>query len=174
MKLTKQQIGLGFALLVTLWLTFWGTSPTSQSTNSDIVMPTRTLNTLPQNAPAQTDLTVLKRQFIPAEQNLFTVPPAPIIVATQKPTAQKAMHKIVAAPLPMLPLPFKYLGRWQTAESQSVSLDYRGEVLTVQAGDTIGGQYQVARIAEVAGGLQVQFLNLQNNQLQTMQIGAAQ
>jgi hypothetical protein len=172
---TKQQLGLAFALLATLWLTFWGTSAsTDQSNNGDIVLPARTLNTVPQNAPIQADLTLLKRQFIPTEHNLLTVPPAPIIVATQKPMAQKSLQKQIEMPPPVLPLPFKYLGRWQTAELQSVSLDYQGEVLTVQAGDTIDGQYQVTKIAEVVGGLQIQFLSLRNNQLQTMQIGAVQ
>ena len=176
MKLfTKQQLGLGFALLATLWLTFWGTSATTdQDNNSDIVLPARTLKMGQKNLPAQADLTVLKRQFIVAEHNLFTVPPAPIIALIQKPMVQKPVQKTVAMPPPVLPLPFKYLGRWQTAELQSVSLDYHGEVLNVQAGDMIDGQYQVTKIEGVAGGLQIQFLSLSNNQIQTMQIGAVQ
>ena len=176
MKLfTKQQLGLGFALLATLWLTFWGTNATTgQDNNSDIVLPARTLKMGQKNLPAQADLTVLKRQFIVAEHNLFTVPPAPIIALIQKPMVQKPVQKTVAMPPPVLPLPFKYLGRWQTAELQSVSLDYHGEVLNVQAGDMIDGQYQVTKIEGVAGGLQIQFLSLSNNQIQTMQIGAVQ
>jgi hypothetical protein len=159
--MTKRNLILFSALLVTLWLT-WRTHEQAQTIA--LAGPTRELevNVLPNKAPQPISQLVLSdREIAPSQNNLFDTPAVPV----QAPSKQ-AVYK---APPPMAPpLPFKYLGRMQAGESSGVMLNVQGEVTPIQQGDMLLGQYQVQSITETGTSLQIQFLYLPLNQIQTL------
>ncbi len=172
MAWNRRQWMLVAALVITLGLTWW----TSRDDKSVAVsLPTREAS--PEAARQYRHLAqdivggslhLTKRPLVGMQSDLFeaekllTPQPSRSHVVTRKPA-------VPAVP----PLPFKYLGRWQDSASQTVSLDYQGDILTVQAGDIIAsGQYKLVTIEESAAGLQIQFLNIPLNKIQLLQIGA--
>lgn len=166
MAISRNHLLLGLALLVTLGLT-WKSA--QEDVAPEIALPTRvasgTLSTAPQ-APLMA-LALKQRPLVEMQSDLFAAPTKPMKAQRQ------ASRKIAALPAAAPALPFKYLGRWQAGGAQTVSLDYRGEVLTVQAGDAIDGQYKLVAINEGPAGLQIQFLYTPLNQTQVMHIGTA-
>jgi hypothetical protein len=166
MAISRNHLLLGLALLVTLGLT-WKTA--QEDAAPEIALPTRvasgTLSTATQVPPVT--LALKQRLLVEMRANLFAGPARSVVVPRQAP------RKIAALPAAAPALPFKYLGRWQAGGAQTVSLDYRGEVLTVQAGDVIAGQYKLVTINEGPAGLQIQFLYTPLNQTQVMHIGTA-
>ena len=159
--MTKRNIILLSALLVTLWLT-WRTHEQEQAV--ELAAPTREL---PVNASPNTlsqsigQLILSERKTEPSQTNLFSTPAVPLNAPVKK-TALKP-------PPPIAPiLPFKYLGRMQAGSGNGVMLDVQGEVTPIQQGDILQGQYKVQSITETAAGLQIQFLYLPLNQIQTL------
>lgn len=157
--MTRKNILLS-ALLVTLWLT-WRAYEQEQVV--ELAAPTREL---PVNASPNTlsqsigQLILSERKAEPSQTNLFSTPGVPLN-APVKMTAPK--------PPPTAPiLPFKYLGRMQAGSGNGVMLDVQGEVTPIQQGDILQGQYKVQSITETAAGLQIQFLYLPLNQIQTL------
>lgn len=159
--MTKRNIIFLSALLVTLWLT-WRTFEQEQAV--ELAAPTRELPanaTLNLGTKASSQLVLSARKISSSQTNLFSAPQ----VLVQAPS-KKAVFK---APLPSAPtLPFKYLGRMQAGEGGGIMLDVQGEVTPIQQGDILQGQYKVQSITETAAGLQIQFLYLPLNQIQTL------
>lgn len=159
--LTKRQLILTIALLVTLWLT-WHSREHEQSI--EISQPTRVLNTLQLNAPKlasnDTQLILKNRDLPDSSENLFSIP---VKVLPQ------ASSTVFKTPKPVAPaLPFKYLGRMLVGDGSGVMLNVQGEVTPIQQGDVLLGQYRVQAIHENAGALEIQFLYLPLNQTQTL------
>jgi hypothetical protein len=68
------------------------------------------------------------------------------------------------------PLPFKYLGRMQAGSGNGVMLNVQGEVTPIKQDDMLLGQYKVQSITEAGTNLQIQFLYLPLNQIQTLNV----
>lgn len=169
MRLNRSQWLLVLASLVTLLLT-WQTSRQERATATSL--PTRVL------AVGSTDmanidqgsalLTLPERTLTPLQSDLF----APPVIIVAKPQLQQA--RVQAAPKPVAPpLPFKYVGRWQDQEKSTVMIDYRGDIIPIKQGDMVAGQYKVLAINTPPAGVQIQFLMVPFNQIQTMQAGVA-
>jgi hypothetical protein len=158
--MTKRNILLLSALLVTLWLT-WRSHEQEQSIA--LAEPTRELaaNVLPSASQPTSQLVLSARKIALSQTNLFDTPP----VLIQAPAKQVVFK---APPPSAPPLPFKYLGRMQAGEGIGVMLDVRGEVTPIQQGDILQSQYKVQSITKTATGLQIQFLYLPLNQIQTL------
>ena len=167
MAISRQHLLLGLALLVTLALT-WKTAKEERAA-PELALPTRVASGAPQTAidAPSAALMLKQRPLVEMQSDLFAAPAKPVAAPRMAP------RKAVAAPKMAPALPFKYLGRWQAGNSQTVSLDYRGEVLTVQAGDVIDAQYKLVAINEGPAGLQMQFLYIPLNQTQVIHIGTA-
>jgi len=159
--LTKRQLMLMTALLVTLWLT-WQSSKHEQSI--EISQPTRVLNTVQtvaQKLVSHNTKLILKNRDLPdSSENLFSTPIKAL---------PQASNTVFTAPKPVAPpLPFKYLGRMLVGTGSGVMLNVQGEVMPIQQGDVLLGQYKVQAIHENAGSLEIQFLYLPLNQMQTL------
>lgn len=159
--LTKRQLMLMTALLVTLWLT-WQSSKHEQSI--EISQPTRVLNTVQtddQKLVSNNTKLILKNRDLPdSSENLFSTPIKAL---------PQASNTVFTAPKPVAPpLPFKYLGRMLVGTGSGVMLNVQGEVMPIQQGDVLLGQYKVQAIHENAGSLEIQFLYLPLNQMQTL------
>jgi hypothetical protein len=170
MTLSKSQILLLLASLVTLYLT-WAAYQDEPAT---IALPTRTLAPTGLLAKFGTDkadfnlqTSTQERALVPLTSDLF----APPKIEPEPPT-----YAAVKPPPPPVapPLPFKYLGRWQDADKSMVMIDYQGEVIAIKAGDIVANKYKVVSINESASSVQIQFLMIPLNQLQTMQARAGQ
>ncbi len=172
--MSRKNLILLSALLVTIWLTWQSYHQENQQTAlalinpEKIALPTRTLNAaqalplLDSNAIA---LVLSARDFSASTVNLFATPP----VAASIPI-KKTVYK---APPPVAPpLPFKYIGRIQAGEGNGVMLNVDGKVMPIQTGDILLGQYKVQAINESAAGLQIQFLYVPLNQVQTLYAAA--
>jgi hypothetical protein len=158
--MTRKNILLLSALLVTLWLT-WRTHEQEQAVA--LAAPTRELpaNAAPNMASQSDQLVLSAREIAPSQTNLFDTPPIPV----QAPSKQV----VYKAPPPMAPpLPFKYLGRMQAGSGNGVMLNVQGEVMPIQQDDMLLGQYKVQSITETGTSLQIQFLYLPLNQIQTL------
>ncbi len=158
--MTKRNILLLSALLVTLWLT-WRSHEQEQTIA--LAEPTRelTANASPSASQPISQLVLSARKIALTQTNLFDTPP----VLIQAPAKQA----VLKAPPPSAPaLPFKYLGRMQTGEGIGVMLDIRGEVTPIQQGDILLGLYKVQSISKTGTDLQIQFLYLPLNQIQTL------
>lgn len=174
MILTKSQIGLILASVVTLYFT-WAALQNDPS--EEIALPTRTLSSTstPVNAMDKTtsfnlQTSLQERQLVPLRGDLFTAPKV-VVRYTAKPQVNvKPKPVFVAAP----PLPFKYFGRYQDDDKNAVLIDYRGEVTPIKVGDIVANQYKVLAINESANSVQIQFLMMPLNQIQTMQARAGQ
>ncbi len=179
MIFTKSQIGLILASVITLYFT-WEALKTEDSAN--IALPTRTLsnNSLPIKAPPKSasfnlQQSLQNRDLVPLTGNLFSAPkvlvyqPAPITKPKFIASAPAFVPKPIAPPLP-----FKYVGRFQDDDKKTVIIDYLGEVITIKVGDIVANQYKVLAINESANSIQVQFLMMSLNQIQTMQARAGQ
>ena len=169
MRLSRTQWLLVLASFVTLLLT-WKVS--RQERGMETSLPTRVLaagNTNTANIDqASAPLTLPKRALTPLKSDLF----APPVIVVAKP--QRQQMQVIATPKPVAPpLPFKYVGRWQDQEKSAVMIDYRGEIIPIKQGDTVAGQYKVLSINTSPVGLQIQFLMIPFNQIQTMQAGVA-
>ncbi|MFW5432778.1 MAG: hypothetical protein ACKE5M_06300 [Methylophilaceae bacterium] len=169
MKLSQPQILLILASLVTLGLT-WKTY--QDEANADTVLPTRVLaekqNNVVDRIDTNANLVMPDRPLVPLTGDLF---------ARQyvKPKVYKrVLKKRVAKKKDTTVLPFKYLGRWQGKEKQVVMLDYYGELVIVKAGDVIANKYKVEAIDELAGRIQVKFLVMSLNTIQTLQARVGQ
>lgn len=173
MRLSKSQIMLALASLATLWLT-WKTYENAEPIAT--VLPTREVSASREKMPAMTessqiDFTLQKRPLIALTGDLFS---------PQKIKLTKSIHAH-ALPLSQAiapPLPFKYMGRWQDSDKRAVLIDYQGEVIAIKEGDIIANQYKVVAINELSGSdspsiMQIQFLMIPLNQIQTMQVGGA-
>lgn len=174
MILTKSQIGLILASVITLYLT-WAALKTDNST--EIALPTRTLsnasspvNAMDKAASFNLQTSLQKRQLVPLTGDLFTVPKVVVSYAPKPIINTKPKPVFVAAP----PLPFKYFGRFQDDDKNAVLIDYRGEVIAIKVGDIVANQYKVLAINESANSVQIQFLMMPLNQIQTMQARAGQ
>lgn len=164
--MTRRNYILTAALLVTLWLT-WVSLQAPKT--PDISAPTRELpSSMQAHRASDTSLVLSKRDIAPSVANLFETPVVP------KQITRAATFK---APPPVAPpLPFKYLGRVQAVGNDATlndltlgaMLDVQGEVVRIQQGDTVLGQYRVLAIRETADGLQIQFLYLPLKQTQTL------
>jgi hypothetical protein len=176
MMLSKSQIGLIFASVVTLYFT-WAALKNDNS--ADIALPTRTMSgaSLPskfeeKQANFNLQQNLQNRDLVPLVGDLFTAP-KPAVIAP----APVAKTKFVAPPIPKPvapPLPFKYVGRFQDDDKNAVMIDYQGEIIAVNVGDIVANQYKVVAINESANSVQVQFLMMPLNQIQTMQARAGQ
>jgi hypothetical protein len=158
--MTRKNILLFGALLVTLWLT-WRTHEQEQTIA--LAAPTRELpaKAAPNMALQPEQLVLSAREIAPSQVNLFDAPVVPV----QAPRKQV----VYKAPPPVAPpLPFKYLGRMQAGAGNGVMLDVQGEVTPIQQGDMLLGQYKVQSITEAGTSLQIQFLYLPLNQIQTL------
>lgn len=159
--LTKRQLILTSALLVTLWLT-WQSRKHEQSI--EISQPTRVLNTAQTDAQkfvSNDSQLILKTRDLPeSSENLFSTPEKVFVPAS---------NTVFKAPKPVAPaLPFKYLGRMFAGTGSGVMLNVQGEVTPIQQGDVLLGQYKVQAIHENAGLLEIQFLYMPLNQTQTL------
>ena len=160
--MTRSNYILISVLLITLWLTW---TSYKQEKSIEVSLPTREL---PLNsivnasglAASITPLTLGERKIVPSLTNLFEPP----VVLPQ--VEHKAKFKALPPVAPALP--FAYLGRIQTRAGNDVMLDVRGEVTHIQQGDILLGQYKVQAINENVAGLQLQFLYLPLNQIQTL------
>lgn len=159
--MTRKNILLLSALLITLWLT-WRTHEQEQAI--ELAAPTRELpaNVSPSIiTKAHSQFALKHREIAPSQTNLFATPAVPM----QAPVKMT----VFKPPPPTAPvLPFKYLGRMQAGSGNGVILDVQGEVTPIQQGDVLQGQYKVQSITETAAGLQIQFLYLPLNQIQTL------
>ena len=160
--LTKRNLILMTALLITLWLT-WQSREHKQSI--EISQPTRVLNTAQagtQKLASKNTQLILKTRTLPdSSENLFSTPPVK--------APPQASNTVFIAPKPVAPaLPFKYLGRMLVGAGSGVMLNVQGEVTPIQQGDVLLGQYKVQAIHENAGALEIQFLYLPLNQIQTL------
>ncbi len=160
--LTKRNLILMAALLVTLWLT-WQSRKHEESI--EISQPTRVLNTLQLNGQKlvsnDTPLILKTRDLPESSENLFSTPPVK--------APPQARNTEFTATKPVAPaLPFKYLGRMLVGAGSGVMLNVQGEVTPIQQGDVLLGQYKVQAIHENAGALEIQFLYLPLNQTQTL------
>ncbi|ADI30102.1 hypothetical protein M301_1722 [Methylotenera versatilis 301] len=149
------------ALLVTLWLT-WQSSKHEQSI--EISQPTRVLNTVQTDdkklVSNNTKLILKNRDLPDSSENLFSTPIKAL---------HQASNAAFTAPKPVAPpLPFKYLGRMLVGTGSGVMLNVQGEVMPIQQGDVLLGLYKVQAIYENAGSLEIQFLYLPLNQMQTL------
>ncbi len=173
MRLSKSQIVLTLGSLATLWLTwktYEGAEPIAAALPSRVVSASR--DKMPAMAESkQIDLALHKRPLIALTGDLFSPPKV-------QPT--KALHAHAVPPPKAIapPLPFKYMGRWQDSDKRAVLIDYQGEVIAIKEGDIIANQYKVVAISESSGNdspsiMQIQFLMIPLNQIQTMQIGGA-
>lgn len=165
--MTRKTLLLYSALLITLWLT-WRSHQQGQPI--ELAAPTRELpantmlgrlNTHGTTTLSNDQLTLKPRKIVPSQVNLFAsvqvVMPAP------------AKKTLFIAPPPVAPAqPFKYLGLMQVGTGTGVMLEVQGEVIPIQQGDILQGQYKVQSITETAAGLQIQFLYLPLNQVQTL------
>lgn len=160
--IAKRNLILLSALFVTLWLT-WRSY--QQDHVIEISQPTRVLNIAQNDAQQRTgkaDQLILKQRDSSASiDNLFSIPPRKVL-------PQIKISTIKAPPAVAPALPFKYLGRMLVGADNGVMLDVQGEVTPIQQGDVLLGQYKVQAINENSGGLQIKFLYLPLNQMQTL------
>jgi hypothetical protein len=173
MRLRKSQIVLVVASLATLWLT-WKTYENAEPIAT--VLPTRVVSASREKIPViaeseQIDLAPQRRPLIALTGDLFS---------PQKIKLTKSIHAHTLPPPKAVapPLPFKYMGRWQDSDKRTVLIDYQGEVIAIKEGDIIANQYKVVAINELSGSdspgiIQIQFLMMPLNQIQTMQVGGA-
>jgi hypothetical protein len=186
MIFTKSQLGLILASVVTLYLT-WAALQSDSS--AEIALPTRTLSgsSLPANSqPAkmmdkQASFSLQdklqQRDPVPLTGDLFTAPK--VVVYQPAPVAKTKFVASAPVPLPLPkpvapPLPFKYFGRFQDDDKNAVMIDYLGDVIPIKVGDIVANQYKVVAINESANSVQIQFLMMPLNQIQTMQARAGQ
>ena len=160
--LTKRNLLLWSALLVTLGLTW---HRYQHEMTSEISLPTRNLNSIPIHsqtlAANEVKLLLKTRALTPSKENLFSVP--------AKEVSPPIRYVASNASTPVAPaLPFKYLGRMLAGASGGVMLESQGEVMHIQVGDILLGQYKVQAINENMGNLKIQFLYLPLNQIQTL------
>lgn len=175
MTLTKPQMGLILASVVTLYFSW---SALKSEDSAEIALPTRTLaaTSLPSQISAEKvdfslQTSTQKRALVPLTDDLFASP------KPEKPVLKSPARaaKMLAPPPPIAPpLPFTYLGRWQDDDKNTVMIDYQGEVIAIKTGDIVANIYKVVDIKESANSVQVQFLMMPLNQLQTMQARAGQ
>ena len=181
MILTKSQLGLILASAVTLYLT-WAALKSHDS--AAIVLPTRTLSkaSLPAKVMDKTasfnlQTSLQARDLVALTGDLFAAPkvvtyaPKPIVNFKPKPVSEAT----APPPIPIAPpLPFKYFGRFQDDAKNTVLIDYRGDVIPIKVGDIVANQYKVLAINQSANSVQIQFLMMPLNQIQTMQARAGQ
>jgi hypothetical protein len=179
MTFTKSQMGLILASVVTLYFT-WAALQADNS--AEIALPTRTLSatSLPTKSAEKLASFSLQeklqqRELVPLTGDLFSAPKVvvyqPAVVAKAKFVASAP----VPAPAPIAPpLPFKYFGRFQDTDKNAVMIDYLGDVIPIKVGDIVANQYKVVAINETANSVQIQFLMMPLNQIQTMQARAGQ
>lgn len=160
--IAKRNLILLLASLVTLWLT-WHSYQQGQAIET--AEPTRVLSIVQSNAEQPTGRVAqlkLKNRDLPAStENLFSVPQKKVL-----PQTKIAEFK---APLAVAPaLPFKYFGRILVGADSGVMLDVHGDVTPIHQGDVLLGQYKVQAINETPSSLQIKFLYLPLNQIQTL------
>lgn len=172
MTLTKSQMGLILASVVTLYFSW---SALKSEDSAKIALPTRTLaaTSLPSQISAEKvdfslQTSTQKRALVSLTDDLFASP-KPVLEA---PPAH--VVKVFAPPPVAPPLPFTYLGRWQEDNKNTVMIEYRGEVIAIKVGDIVANTYKVVTINESANSMQIQFLMMPLNQIQTMQARAGQ
>lgn len=183
MIFTKSQMGLILASVVTLYFT-WAALKTD---DAGITLPTRTLSgaSLPANGlPAKSaekqasfslQTKLQARDLVPLTGDLFTAPTVVVYQPVTKAKAKFVASAPVLAPAPIAPpLPFKYFGRFQDDDKNAVLIDYLGDVILIKVGDIVANQYKVVAINESANSVQIQFLMMPLNQIQTMQARAGQ
>ena len=149
--ITKRNLILSFALFATLWL-IWLSYDKDQSEQT--TQPARALNSA-QNyvkKPIGKDvqLTLKPRDSFTSNEDLFYIPPRKSL------TQAKIVETKAVAPA----LPFKYLGRMRVGGDSSVMLLVQGDVMPIQQGEVLLGQYKVMSINESTSSLQIKFLYL--------------
>jgi hypothetical protein len=177
MIFTKSQLGLILASVVTLYLT-WAALQTDNS--AEIALPTRTLSSasLPANsveklASFKLQDKLQQRDLVPLTGDLFSAPK--VVVYQPAPVANAKFIASAPVPKPIAPpLPFKYFGRFQDADKNAVMIEFQGDVIPIEVGDIVANQYKVLAINESASSVQIQFLMIPLNQIQTMQARAGQ
>lgn len=172
MTLSKSQLALILASVVTLYFT-WAALKTDNP--AEIALPTRTLAVNNLAAKFGTEKIDFNLQASTQERALVIL--TDDLFASPKPVfvAPAPVAKVLAPPPPVAPpLPFTYLGRWQDEDKNTVMIDYRGEVIAIKAGDIVANTYKVVAINESANSVQIQFLMMPLNQIQTMQARAGQ
>ncbi len=174
MTLSRSQVLLGLACIVTLFLT-WQTY--QADVDDGTVLPTRVLSEVRDNAAPESnmhiDSALPDRVTVPFTADLFAkqyVKPKP--KQSFKKRRSKPAPRNVAPPPP--PLPFKYVGLWKDKSQQAVMLDYRGELLVVKQGDVVANRYKVEAIDESAGRIQIKFLLMSLDKIQTLQARVGQ
>ncbi len=174
MTLSRSQILLGLACIVTLFLT-WQTY--QADVEQGTVLPTRVLSEVKDDAVLATneyvDLALPNRASVPLTADLFArqyVKPKPKPFFKKR-TSKPAPKNVVPPPPP---LPFKYVGLWKDNSQQAVMLDYRGELLVVKQGDVVANRYKVEAINESAGRIQIKFLLMSLDKIQTLQARVGQ
>ncbi len=181
MIFTKSQLGLILASVVTLYLT-WAALKTDDA--AEIALPTRTLFSASLPAKSAEKLAsfnlqtkLQKRELVPLTGDLFYAPKVVTYVPKQVANTNPKPVPVVVLPPPIPvapPLPFKYFGRFQDDAKNTVLIDYRGDVIPIKVGDIVANQYKVLAINESANSVQIQFLMMPLNQIQTMQARAGQ
>jgi hypothetical protein len=153
--ITKRNLTLSFVLFATLWLTWLSYN---EDRSVQIVQPARAMNSEKQPTGKDVQLALKLRESSKSTVDLFYTPPRKSL------SQAKVVETKAVAPA----LPFKYLGRMRVGGDNSVMLVVQGDVTPIQQGEVLLGQYKVMEINESSSSLQIKFLYLPLNQIQTL------
>jgi hypothetical protein len=178
MTLTKPQMALILASAITLYFT-WVALKSDDAV--DIALPTRTASKANAAAKAadkptsfSLQVSLQDRDLVPLTGDLFAAPKLQISTPVYK-SKSAVVAAAPPAPKPIAPpLPFTYFGRFQDDDKNAVMIEYLDEIIVIKVGDIVAKQYKVVAINQSASGMQIQFLMMPLNQIQTMQARAGQ
>ena len=186
-RLTRRQVVLGIALLLTLAATadVWvrdRKTATDGEVALAVIKPGSGQSTSPvsQLAVATPPATLPARTLQEAERDIFAIPrkepepepKKPPVVAPPPPPVVLPPPVVSVAPPPpptAPPLPFTYLGKLNEEGKVTVFLSVRGRSYVVKAGDTVAQVYRIDEIKPPT--LTMTYLPMKIQQ--TMQIGEA-